>query len=158
MVGVDALVLLLAPRRGVELPSRRPTGKQRPHRERGNGLDTRSRRDVGIVTWVSRDPLGQRDSKGHSGIVGPGAVRSEKDDAWRLGRAPHDEAVRFIQMWVVLDERAIAPAYEQFEIEPSRQACTISDRATTVFQLRVVAVRRIWRRGAITDRPSPSGT
>lgn len=98
----------------------------------GTGFETHPHRDMGIVTWLLRGSLVHQDSMGHSGIIypglaqrmsaGTGIMHSEKNDAWRLGHASHDEPVRFIQMWLVPDERAIAPGYEQLEVEPSRLA------------------------------------
>jgi len=96
----------------------------------GTGFETHPHRDMEIVTWVMQGSLVHQDSMGHSGIIypglaqrmsaGSGILHSEKNDAWRLGQARHDEAVHFVQMWVVPDERGIEPGYEQLEIEPSR--------------------------------------
>jgi redox-sensitive bicupin YhaK (pirin superfamily) len=98
----------------------------------GTGFETHPHRDMEIVTWVLQGSLVHQDSMGHSGIIypglaqrmsaGTGIMHSEKNDAWRLGQGTHDEPVRFIQMWVVPDERSIEPGYEQLEIEPSRLA------------------------------------
>ena len=91
----------------------------------GTGFDTHPHRDMEIVTWVMQGSLVHQDSMGHSGVIypglaqrmsaGTGIIHSEKNDAWRLGRAEHDGPVHFIQMWVVPDERAVAPSYEQLE-------------------------------------------
>ena len=93
----------------------------------GTGFATHPHRDMEIITWVMQGSLVHQDSMGHSGVIypglaqrmsaGTGIMHSEKNDAWRLGQAEHDEPVRFIQMWVVPDERAIVPGYEQLEIE-----------------------------------------
>ena len=98
----------------------------------GTGFETHPHRDMEIVTWVMQGSLVHQDSMGHSGIIypglaqrmsaGTGILHSEKNDAWRLGQAPHDEAVHFVQMWVVPDERGIDPGYEQLDIEASRLA------------------------------------
>jgi redox-sensitive bicupin YhaK (pirin superfamily) len=80
-----------------------------------------------IVTWVLQGSLVHQDSEGNRGVIypglaqrmsaGTGILHSEKNDAWRVdGSAAHDEPVRFIQMWVLPDERGIAPGYEQLEI------------------------------------------
>jgi len=98
----------------------------------GTGFETHPHRDMEIVTWVMQGSLVHQDSMGHSGLIypglaqrmsaGTGILHSEKNDAWRLGQAEHDQAVHFIQMWVVPDERGIEPGYEQLEIEPARLA------------------------------------
>lgn len=93
----------------------------------GSGFDTHPHRDMEIVTWVLQGSLVHQDSAGNTGVIypglaqrmsaGTGILHSEKNDAWRhsAGEA-HDEPVRFIQMWVMPDERGIEPGYEQLEI------------------------------------------
>jgi redox-sensitive bicupin YhaK (pirin superfamily) len=50
--------------------------------------------------------------------AGTGILHSEKNDSWKMnGQPPHDDPVRFIQMWVVPDEDGIEPGYEQMDIE-----------------------------------------
>jgi quercetin 2,3-dioxygenase len=93
----------------------------------GNGFETHPHRDMEIVTWVLQGSLVHQDSEGNRGVIypglaqrmsaGTGILHSEKNDAWRVdGRDVHDEPVRFIQMWVLPDERSIRPGYEQLEI------------------------------------------
>jgi redox-sensitive bicupin YhaK (pirin superfamily) len=94
----------------------------------GTGFETHPHRDMEIITWVLRGSLVHQDSEGHTGVIypglaqrmsaGTGILHSEKNDAWVVtGDAPHSDSVRFIQMWVVPDEAAIEPGYEQLEIE-----------------------------------------
>jgi len=96
----------------------------------GTGFETHPHRDMEIVTWVLRGQLVHQDSQGHNGVIypglaqrmsaGTGILHSEKNDAWRLtNEAAHSDPVHFVQMWVVPDETAIDPGYEQLEIEPS---------------------------------------
>ena len=93
----------------------------------GHGFDTHPHRDMEIVTWVLQGSLVHQDSEGNRGVIypglaqrmsaGTGILHSEKNDAWRVdGSETHDDPVRFIQMWVVPDERGIRPGYEQLEI------------------------------------------
>jgi redox-sensitive bicupin YhaK (pirin superfamily) len=81
-----------------------------------------------IVTWVLRGSLVHQDSTGHSGVIYPGLAQrmsagrgilhSEKNDSWTLtGEQSHSEPVHFVQMWVVPDESAITPGYQQLEID-----------------------------------------
>ncbi len=97
----------------------------------GAGFDTHPHRDMEIVTWVLDGSLVHQDPTGHSGVIypglaqrmsaGSGILHSEKNDAWRIdGRARHDEAVHFVQMWVVPDEDGITPGYEQLEISDAQ--------------------------------------
>ncbi len=94
----------------------------------GSGFETHPHRDMEIVTWVVQGSLVHQDSEGNTGVIYPGLAQrmsagtgirhSEKNDAWRQGvRGVHNEPVRFIQMWVLPDESAIRPGYEQLEIE-----------------------------------------
>jgi redox-sensitive bicupin YhaK (pirin superfamily) len=93
----------------------------------GAGFETHPHRDMEIVTWVLQGSLVHQDSEGNRGVIYPGLAQrmsagtgifhSEKNDAWRAGVGDvHDEPVRFIQMWVLPDERGIDPGYEQREI------------------------------------------
>jgi quercetin 2,3-dioxygenase len=93
----------------------------------GAGFETHPHRDMEIVTWVLRGSLVHQDSEGHAGVIHPGLAQrmsagrgilhSEKNDAWRLAGEPHDEPVRFVQMWVVPDGAGHDPGYEQREVE-----------------------------------------
>jgi redox-sensitive bicupin YhaK (pirin superfamily) len=93
----------------------------------GAGFETHPHRDMEIVTWVLRGSLVHQDSEGNKGVIypglaqrmsaGTGILHSEKNDAWRAGVGEaHDEPVRFIQMWVLPDERGVKPGYEQLDI------------------------------------------
>lgn len=93
----------------------------------GAGFETHPHRDMEIVTWVLQGSLVHQDSEGNFGVIypglaqrmsaGSGILHSEKNDSWRVqGGDTHDDPVRFIQMWVLPDERGITPGYEQNEI------------------------------------------
>lgn len=93
----------------------------------GAGFDTHPHRDMEIVTWVLEGSLVHQDSEGNTGVIypglaqrmsaGTGILHSEKNDAWRQGVGEaHDQPVRFVQMWVLPDERGIDPGYEQLDI------------------------------------------
>ena len=95
--------------------------------EPGTGFETHPHRDMEIVTWVLDGGLVHQDSQGHNGVIypglaqrmsaGTGILHSEKNDSWRLtGEREHSDPVHFVQMWVVPDERGIAPGYEQLDI------------------------------------------
>jgi hypothetical protein len=98
----------------------------------GTGFETHPHQDMEIVTWVLQGSLVHQDSEGHTGVIypglaqrmsaGTGILHSEKNDSWRLadpgqGDDAHRDPVHFVQMWVVPDERGIAPGYEQLEID-----------------------------------------
>ncbi len=87
----------------------------------GSGFETHPHRDMEIVTWVLDGSLVHQDSEGHHGLLypglaqrmsaGTGILHSEKNDA-----AGVDRPVHFVQMWVLPDERGIAPGYEQLDV------------------------------------------
>jgi redox-sensitive bicupin YhaK (pirin superfamily) len=98
----------------------------------GTGFETHPHQDMEIVTWVLQGSLVHQDSEGHTGVIypglaqrmsaGTGILHSEKNDSWRLAGPEqsgdaHRDPVHFVQMWVVPDERGIAPGYEQLEID-----------------------------------------
>lgn len=86
----------------------------------GKGFGPHSHRDMEIVTWVLQGSLAHRDSLGNFGVIypglaqrmsaGSGIVHSEKNSS---DTAP----VHFVQMWVVPDEPAISPGYQQHDID-----------------------------------------
>jgi redox-sensitive bicupin YhaK (pirin superfamily) len=86
----------------------------------GTGFDTHPHRDMEIVTWVLDGELTHQDSTGNRGVIysglaqrmsaGSGILHSEKNDS-------ATEPVHFVQMWVVPDETAIPPSYQQHEID-----------------------------------------
>jgi len=93
----------------------------------GTGFETHPHRDMEIVTWVLEGALVHQDSMGHNGVIypglaqrmsaGTGILHSEKNDDWTLtGASEHDRPVHFVQMWVVPDESAVTPGYEQLDV------------------------------------------
>lgn len=125
----------------------------------GTGFDTHPHRDMEIVTWVLEGSLVHQDSEGNSGVIypglaqrmsaGTGILHSEKNDAWRHGVGDvHEEPVRFIQMWVLPDERGLAPGYEQLEISDARLREGLVPVATGVDRLAGEAAIRINNRYA----------
>jgi len=95
----------------------------------GSGFETHPHRDMEIVTWVLEGALVHQDSAGHSGVIypglaqrmtaGSGILHSEKNDAWRLTGQPADQTpVHFVQMWVIPDEGALRPGYQQLDVGP----------------------------------------
>jgi quercetin 2,3-dioxygenase len=97
----------------------------------GTGFETHPHRDMEIVTWVLQGSLVHQDSEGNRGVIHPGLAQrmsagtgilhSERNDGWRRPEAHGEpEPVRFVQMWVLPDERGVDPGYEQAEIGADR--------------------------------------
>lgn len=84
------------------------------------GFETHAHRDVEIVTWVLQGRLRHQDSAGNRGVIYPGLAQRMSAGSGILHSEMNDSAtepVRFVQMWVVPDETAIAPSYQQHEID-----------------------------------------
>lgn len=88
--------------------------------EPGTGFDTHPHRDMEIVTWVLRGELTHQDSAGNRGVIYPGLAQRMSAGSGILHSEKNGsstEPVHFVQMWVVPDETAIAPDYQQQEID-----------------------------------------
>ena len=86
----------------------------------GTGFDMHAHRDMEIVTWVLRGELTHRDSTGNRGVIYPGLAQRMSAGSGILHSEKNEstvEPVHFVQMWVVPDETAIAPSYQQHEID-----------------------------------------
>jgi quercetin 2,3-dioxygenase len=84
------------------------------------GFDTHPHRDMEIVTWVLQGELAHRDSTGNRGVIYPGLAQRMSAGSGILHSEKNNsstEPVHFVQMWVAPDETAIAPSYQQHEID-----------------------------------------
>lgn len=85
----------------------------------GGGFGTHAHRDMEIVTWVLSGELEHRDSEGNHGVLYPGlAQRMSAGRGIRHSEmnASTENAVHFIQMWVIPDVTGIDPGYEQRDL------------------------------------------
>jgi redox-sensitive bicupin YhaK (pirin superfamily) len=85
-----------------------------------SGFDTHPHRDMEIVTWVLEGELTHRDSAGHQGVIYPGLAQRMSAGSGILHSEKNDSPTRpvhFVQMWVVPDETAVSPGYQQYEID-----------------------------------------
>ena len=93
-----------------------------------SGFDTHPHPNMEIVTWVLNGSLVHQDSEGHAGVIypnlaqrmtaGTGIRHSEKNDQPAVN-PDVGQPLDLIQMWVVPDEREVAPGYEQLELDSS---------------------------------------
>ena len=84
------------------------------------GFDTHPHRDMEIVTWVLQGELAHRDSTGNHGVIYPGLAQRMSAGSGILHSEKNESAtepVYFVQMWVVPDETAISPGYQQHEVD-----------------------------------------
>ncbi|OSC42142.1 pirin family protein [Mycobacterium decipiens] len=86
----------------------------------GGGFDTHPHRDMEIVTWVLRGGLRHQDSAGNRGVIYPGLAQRMSAGSGILHSEMNDSAtepVHFVQMWVLPDETATTPSYQQQQID-----------------------------------------
>jgi len=96
-----------------------------------SGFDTHRHRDMEIVTWVLQGELTHQDSMGNRGVIYPGLAQRMSAGSGILHSEKNDsltEPVHFVQMWVIPDETAVTPSYQQQEID----AQTLSDGLATI--------------------------
>lgn len=81
-----------------------------------NGFGTHSHRDMEIVTVVLDGVLQHRDSTGGGGLIRPGEVQRMTAGTGvrhsEMNPSP-DEAVRFLQIWILPEKPGLDPSYEQ---------------------------------------------
>lgn len=84
-----------------------------------SGFGMHGHRDMEIVTWVLSGTLEHRDSEGNHGVLYPGlAQRMSAGSGIRhseMNPSP-DAWVHFVQMWVPPDTNAVAPSYQQLDV------------------------------------------
>ena len=85
----------------------------------GRGFTTHPHRDMEIVTWVLSGRLEHEDTTGHRGELYPGLAQrmTAGSGIWHSEMNPsRSEDVHFVQMWVLPDTEAVAPGYQQLDV------------------------------------------
>ena len=86
----------------------------------GGGFPTHGHRDMEIVTYVLEGALEHKDSLGNGSIIRVGEVQRMSAGAGITHSEfnhSQSEPVHFLQIWIIPSQRAIAPGYEQREID-----------------------------------------
>jgi redox-sensitive bicupin YhaK (pirin superfamily) len=82
----------------------------------GGGFGTHSHRDMEIVSWVLSGVLEHKDSLGNGSLIRPGEVqRMTAGTGVTHSEYNHsrEEAVRFLQIWILPEQEGLKPSYEQ---------------------------------------------
>lgn len=111
----------------------------------GAGFGEHGHRDMEIVTVVLDGALEHRDSLGNGSVIRPGDVQRMSAGRGILHsefNASKDDAVHFLQIWVLPEADGLEPGYEQKHFEPEDRKGQLrlvadrhgSDNAVTVHQ------------------------
>ncbi|HVE71746.1 MAG TPA: pirin family protein [Thermoanaerobaculia bacterium] len=90
----------------------------------GRGFGTHGHRDMEIISYVLEGALAHSDSMGTDGVIRPGEVQRMSAGSGVMHsemNGSDSEGVHFLQIWIMPEQRSIAPSYEQKAIDDDQR-------------------------------------
>lgn len=90
----------------------------------GAGFPTHPHRDMDIISYVVEGALSHHDSMGNGSVIRPGEVQRMSAGTGVTHseyNSSKTDPVRFLQIWIVPDQRGIEPSYEQRDFTRERK-------------------------------------
>ncbi|MDB5034939.1 MAG: redox-sensitive bicupin YhaK, pirin superfamily [Chlorobi bacterium] len=94
----------------------------------GRGFGTHPHRDMEIITYMLEGALEHGDSMGNGGVIVPGEVQRMSAGtgiAHSERNASPDETAHLLQIWIMPEQLAIEPTYEQKEFPAAEKRGTL---------------------------------
>lgn len=91
----------------------------------GEGFGAHSHKDMEIISYVLEGALEHKDSLGTGSIIVPGEVQLMRAGAGITHseyNPSKDEPVHFLQIWVIPEQKDLAPSYQQKNFSKKRQS------------------------------------